>query len=242
MEGRIFVTGDTHGGNNGDMRKLNSEKWPEGTKLTREDYLIIVGDCGLVWYNKESKYYKENVWWQKWITDKPWTTLFIDGNHENHDMLDKLPKVKMFEGTVGWVKDHLYHLKRGEVYNIAGKKIFCMGGADSIDKEHRIIGQSWWPQEIPNTAEMEYGMENLDKHDNDVDYILSHNGPNHVLDAYLYQHNIGWKVNKIKDPVVRYLEHIAQTCKFKGLYFGHWHDDWSFKKYHMLYQTIVELK
>ena len=137
---KVFVCGDTHGGSNHDMDKLSTKKWKEGKDLTRDDYLIIAGDCGLVWYSESCSHYKNDLHWQRWITEKkPWTTLFIDGNHENHDMLGELEQIEMFGGTVGKVREHLYHLKRGQVYTIAGKKFFCMGGAVSSDKEHRTI-------------------------------------------------------------------------------------------------------
>lgn len=46
---RIFVTGDLHG--QIDIRKLNKRNFPIQEELTKEDYLIIVGDFGLVWHD-----------------------------------------------------------------------------------------------------------------------------------------------------------------------------------------------
>ena len=45
---RIFVTGDTHG--DYDIAKLNTHNFPVQRELTKEDYLIIAGDFGCVWY------------------------------------------------------------------------------------------------------------------------------------------------------------------------------------------------
>ena len=44
---RIFVTGDTHG--DYDWHKLTSKSFPEQKELTKDDYVIIVGDFGGVW-------------------------------------------------------------------------------------------------------------------------------------------------------------------------------------------------
>ena len=69
---KIFITGDTHGSIN--ISKLNSKNFPEGNNLTKNDYVIICGDFGLVWNNNG-----EDHLWRRWLDDKPWTTLFVDG-------------------------------------------------------------------------------------------------------------------------------------------------------------------
>lgn len=84
---RIFVTGDLHG--QIDIRKLNKRNFPIQDELTKEDYLIIVGDFGLVWHDT-----KEEQYWTKWLSTRNFTTLFIDGNHENFDRLDAYPVEK----------------------------------------------------------------------------------------------------------------------------------------------------
>ena len=43
----IYVTGDIH--LNHDSAKLNSTFFPEGKNLTKNDYVIICGDCGFTW-------------------------------------------------------------------------------------------------------------------------------------------------------------------------------------------------
>ena len=68
---RIYITGDTHGYN--DIDKLTSHRWPEGSKLTKDDVLIIAGDFGLMFspYKDETERY-----WLDWLDGRPWTTLF----------------------------------------------------------------------------------------------------------------------------------------------------------------------
>jgi len=248
--GRIFITGDTHGGQSsrtqpkGDMAKLNSKLWPEGKTLTRDDYLIVAGDFGIPWFSSEyHKQFRKEEHWRKWLIKKPWTTLFIDGNHENHDMLAQLPQVDMFGSKVGKVCDHLYHLKRGEIYIINDKKFFTFGGAESTDKEGRSEGIDWWRQEVPSVAEMDHGLGVLERHNNEVDFIISHNCPRSVSNEFIRQHNAeGLYYVKINDPVGKYLEHIVSFVKFKKLFYGHWHEDWEYGKYRVLYQNVVEIK
>lgn len=70
----IYITGDIHG----DPSKLSSDIFPEQKEMTKDDYVIICGDFGLIWEQKESKTEK---YWLDWLEEKPFTTLFVDGNH-----------------------------------------------------------------------------------------------------------------------------------------------------------------
>lgn len=144
----IFVTGDTHA--NLDIGKLSTRKFPEQKELTKEDFLIVCGDFGLVWDGSARE-----IYWQDWLSDKNFTTLWIDGNHENFDILYELPLTEKFGGKVREIAPDIYHLDRGQVLTIDNQKIFVMGGARSHDREHRIEHISWWEQEMPTSAEME---------------------------------------------------------------------------------------
>ena len=88
---RIFVTGDTHG--QIDIMKLNTRMWPEQKDLTKDDYLIICGDFGLLFNYKETGksvsacpedtcWGDDEIWLYNWYCEKPFTILWVDGNHE----------------------------------------------------------------------------------------------------------------------------------------------------------------
>ena len=120
----IYVTGDTHA--DLDIGKLAVRFFPQQKNLTKDDYLIICGDFGLVWDDSKRERY-----WQKWLSDKNFTTLWVDGNHENFDYLSTFPLTDRFGGKVREITPSIYHLDRGQVLTIDGKKIFVMGGASS---------------------------------------------------------------------------------------------------------------
>ena len=240
--GKIFLTGDTHIPI--DIKKLNSKNFKLGNTLTKEDYVIVLGDFGLIWNYIQSDKTEEH--WKKWLNDKPWTTLFVDGNHDNIIRLNELPTERKFGGIVGKVSDSIYHLKRGEIYTINDKLFFIMGGAESIDKLYRTINVDWWEEEIPSYNEMDYGLSNLEKYSNSVDYILTHTGPIHCVRSILnkYRHSIyDNTVQKISDPVSKYLSHIDEICSFDTWFFGHMHENWVSDngKYICLYEDIMEL-
>lgn len=98
----IYVTGDTHA--NIDIEKLNTTKFPQQKTLTKDDYLIICGDFGLCWDGS-----RREMWWQDWLTAKNFTTLWIDGNHENFDMLYQFPLEDRFGGKVRQIAPDIYH-------------------------------------------------------------------------------------------------------------------------------------
>lgn len=231
----LFVTGDIHGPH--DIAKLNTKNFPEGKGLTKDDYVVCTGDFGLIWdVNKSTK---GEAYLLDWLTEvKPWTTLFVDGNHENFDRLYELPVIDKFGGKVGKVNDSIYHLRRGEVYNILDKKIFTFGGADSIDKLSRIVNISWWKEEIPSYKEVHHALDNIEENDYNVDYIFTHTCPISVANQIRakYDHY------KIPDQVELMLEDFNKKLKFKEWYFGHWHIDDVFEdKYFCQYQAIKKL-
>ncbi|WP_246361985.1 metallophosphoesterase family protein [Paenibacillus alba] len=104
----IYITGDVHGSIS-IGRRLNTKNFPEQKKMTKDDFVIISGDFGLIWNGD-----KEDQYWLKWLhKEKPFTTLFIDGNHENHDMLDAYPVEIWNGGKVHRINDSVIHLMRG---------------------------------------------------------------------------------------------------------------------------------
>jgi len=126
----IYITGDTHGII--DWGKINTSRFPEQKDLTKDDYLIVLGDFGGVWGDADQDRYI-----QKTYGERNFTTLFIDGNHENHDLLDSYPVEEWCGGKVHRITDSIIHLMRGQVFVINGIKFFTMGGAESTDKAWR---------------------------------------------------------------------------------------------------------
>ena len=77
----IYITGDTHC----NFERLSEEKFLVQTDMTKDDYVIICGDFGGVWtFEEESSREKEML---DWLDSRNFTTLFVDGNHENYTRL-----------------------------------------------------------------------------------------------------------------------------------------------------------
>ena len=221
----IFVTGDLHG--NIDKSKLNTKFFPQQKELTKNDFVIIAGDFGGIWDESRS----EN-WLLRWLEKKSFTTLFVDGNHENFDLLNSYPVTTWNGGKVHEIRPGILHLMRGQVFQIEGMKFFTFGGADSIDKHYRTEGVSWWPQERPTEEEFEEGMNNLAKHNYSVDYIITHTAPLNIVEQLT-------AYSTFLDPTTIMLSVFQEKINFKHWYFGHFHEDTTLENYTALYQEVV---
>jgi predicted phosphodiesterase len=226
----IYVTGDTHG--RLDIGKLYNF-CDNNPKLTRDDYVIIVGDFGGV---MSEKYLEQDL---QAYADMPFTVLFVDGNHENFDMLNSYPVSTWKGGKVHRIKDNIIHLMRGQVFTIEGKTFFTFGGATSVDKYNRKEGVSWWRQEMPSYAELDEGIANLELHGNEVDYIITHSCGERAL-MYPPLRTASFQYGRY--PENQMLAYFEDRIKFKHWYFGHIHIDARLSdKYTVLYQEIIKI-
>ena len=204
------------------------------------DFLIVLGDFGVLWQKADAgewrlRYEKHAL---EWLTTRPWTTLFIDGNHENFDRLDALEVSDWHGGKVHAVNDHVIHLMRGQIYDIEDKSFFAMGGAPSIDKHLRIPRTSWWEQEIPSDNERNEAISNLDKANWKVDYVLTHDCP-----ACAYE-RLGELLGHYYDADEWniWLDGIEERLDYKKWFYGHYHEDFpEEEKLVPLYNDVVRL-
>ena len=231
----IYITGDTHS----DFSRFKENKFPIQTEMTKDDYVIICGDFGGVWtFEEESSREKEIL---DWLNNKNFTTLFVDGNHENFNRLYNYPVEEWHGGKIHKIRDSVLHLMRGEVFDIDNKKIFVFGGASSHDIQYRKRGAyfrirdfSWWDLELPTEEEIQNGIKKLEKANYKVDYIISHCCPTNIQTFI----NPSFK----KDILTDYLQEISEKCEFKKWYFGHYHEYRQVNtQYVLLYEDIVPL-
>ena len=68
----IYITGDTHGG----FQRFSTDHFPQQKRMNRDDCTVITGDFGGLWDDSPREAY-----WLDWLEKKPFTTLFVDGNH-----------------------------------------------------------------------------------------------------------------------------------------------------------------
>ena len=229
----IYLTGDTHIPI--DIDKLSRKSFPEQNQLTRDDFIIVLGDFGLLW--RKDKTYR---YWLDILSAKRYTLLFVDGNHENFDWLNSLPVESWHGGRVHRISENIRHLMRGEVFEIDGSTFFTLGGAVSHDRIYRTEGISWWPQEVPSKAEIDHAIDTLARHGNQVDYVLTHTCPFDALPEVRLRVN-SWD-EYANHSVEKNLQAINDTIQYTDWYFGHWHMDFNYNPYHAMYNRVLRLK
>lgn len=228
----FYITGDTHIPI--DFDKLRMENFPLSSSLSKKDYLIICGDFGAIWDDSPKRL--ECI---SYLSDSPFTTLFIDGNHENFDMLYRLPVSQWCGGKVHFIRDTVIHLMRGQVFNIDGTKFFTMGGGYSLDRYHREEGVSWWPEEMPSKYDYEQARRNLQDNSNSVDFIISHTCPS-MLTKYFG--STKFPPENPESELNSFLQLVYNNVSFKKWFFGHMHADMILEeRFFAIYDNIRSL-
>lgn len=182
--------------------------------------MIICGDFGLVWNNSASEQY-----WLRWLDARPFTTLFVDGNHEGFSLLNSLPETTWNGGAVHQVATSVLHLKRGQLFNIDGYRIFTMGGATSseYDRTHRIQGKTWFTEEIPNEQERATALETLDAADWACDFVITHCAPSSSAQG-ISEHTDRLEIHPM-DEYTDWLQTIQDRLTYRHWFCGHYHID-----------------
>ena len=232
----IYITGDTHCPTG--MDKLNETNFPQQKHMTKKDYVIICGDFGDIWSAKSNEQ-KDML---QWLSQRNFTTLFLDGNWENYGKLSSQTITVWNGGSAHRLTDSVIHLMRGQVFDLQGYSIFTMGGARSHDIENGVLNpkapdfeeqywalrrmgarfrvnhRSWWKQELPSKTEYEEAQRSLERIQYEVDYVITHCAPSSIVDilgdgGYVYDH------------LTDFLEEVRERAKFHYWLFGHYHDN-----------------
>lgn len=228
----IYLTGDTH--RDISISKLSTTNLrAAGHTIGENDFLIILGDGGFVWDGSNS-----DLYWQKWLEGKPWTTIVIPGNHENYNLLQLYPLVEFNGAAAREINSKLFYIERGYIMELEGLKFFCMGGAQSHDMAYRTEGKSWWKEELPNSTEFARGIDTLSQEgiNFSIDYLLTHCAGTHIA------HKMGYYS---QDYLTNYLYYLEKeyNLQFKHNYFGHYHRDEQIDDLHTcLYNKIIKLE
>lgn len=226
----IYITGDTHGTEEIGRITRYRKTFPQLQTLGNDDIVLVLGDFALPWTNDDEEKKALGA-----LASKPWTTAFIDGNHECFPLLASLPTEIRWGSDVGVVAPNIVHLRRGRIYDMNGTTFWCMGGALSIDRASRTRNETWFEEEMLSREDEKRGLEMLSKRDFTVDYILTHAGP-----CMAFPDN-GLKYYFASDAVTDYLDSVYRHTTFRRWFVGHYHKDDTGKRIRLLYQDFVRI-
>ena len=174
-----------------------------------------------------------------WLNEKPFTTLWVDGHHENFDILSSIPIENWHGGTVHRVRPNVFHLMRGQLYEIDGLTFFAMDGASSHDindgipdpsspdfkKQYRSLRKkntvvralrsSWRPDELMSDAEYLSALDSLEKAHWKVDYVISHCALSSIAQSLRPTYK--------PDSLTEFFEMVSRQLGFQYWLFGHYH-------------------
>lgn len=208
--GGVHITGDTHG----DISRFFVGQPTEETGWSARDTLIVCGDFGYIF---SADRFEERL--LDLLEQKPYTICFCDGNHDHIPAICSYPETQWNGGRAHRIRRNLYHLMRGQVYEINGKSFFTMGGAYSLDRQRRQEGVSFWHEELPSAAEYHEAVQNLRRAGNRVDCIITHTAPRDIL------YRLGKYPDRHEAELTGFLEWIEHDIHFGQWFFGHLHED-----------------
>lgn len=201
----VYVTGDIHG----DISDLDSRNI---SKLKKGDFLIITGDFGFIWDN--SKVELKNL---KKLSKKKFTILFVEGVHENFELLEKYEECEIFSAKAKKIADNIYCLNRGDIYIIEGKSYFCLGGGDVDDIFENQDPDILNHKSMPTDDQLKYAVDNLQNNGKKVDYIITHEAPASVK-------RLIKRDSTINDLNI-FFDTILHNVRYKKWFFGSLHTD-----------------
>ena len=245
----IGVTGDTYG----NFVRFNRKYFPEMNILSRDDIVIICGDHGGVWFGDERDDRSLDF-----LESRPFTTVFVDGNHENFDALASYPVEEWNGGKVHFIRPHVIHSIRGQVFTLQGHTFFTVGGAQSYDIQHgildpetpdfeqeywfrrrtrqmfRVKGVSWWSEELPSGEEYLTAVETLERIQWKVDYVITHCAPSSIARTMNRHYR--------PDALTDFLEVVNQHLDFRYWLLGHYYENRKLTPKHiLLWEEIVQI-
>ncbi|MBQ7741157.1 MAG: metallophosphoesterase [Eubacterium sp.] len=223
----VYITGDTHG-------DLSFFKNPKLKKLTDDDTLIICGDFGFLWDGSDKE--KKAL---DYLTKRKYTICFVDGAHENFDMLNQYSPYRYKGGNAQKIASNIFRLMRGEIFTFERKTFFVMGGGESEDAEMRKEGKSWWKDEMPSAEELLNGAQNLKDAEDKVNYVLTYEAPAIAKD-FIRLHT---KQDVKLTPLNTYLEELMKSVDYTHWYFGSLHIDLNIsRKMTAVFNEIIPIK
>lgn len=205
----VYVTGDLHG----DLERF---KTPAAKKLKAGDTLLVCGDFGFIWDGSKQE---EKVLSK--LGEKKYNICFVEGTHENFPILNSFEVTEWNGGRVHHIAGGIYHLMRGQIFNIEGLNIFTMGGGESPDIDIRMSNDNWYPEESPSQQELLEGAENISKYDNKVDVVITHEPSAKVKEFLQMKYTDRTRLTLLNT----YFEELSTSVEYRKWYFGSLHMD-----------------
>lgn len=267
----IYLTGDIHGN---PCERFSFSKHPTLWELTKDDIVFILGDFGLPWGienpAREQSWKQEELYYLNWLSEKPWTTIALAGNHDDRCAISLMKEVDLFGGkarqfsTDGRTYNNIFYVDNPTAMKIDGIKYLLIPGARSHDiqdgilnpgdlriaewrhsgKMFRVRDYEWWddePVDIAATTELLWTLGE----DYVPDYILTHEAPFDYIAKWDAMVQLSVQMEETNDEE-KYLSELAEKYLNQGQtiwFHGHHHLDrgWT-QDCRCIYHSILEIE
>jgi UDP-2,3-diacylglucosamine pyrophosphatase LpxH len=202
---RYVILGDTHGDFFWTLKVLDHAK---DLKIST---IFQVGDWGFLWPDENGKTGDQVAALAEALRSRGQRMFFIDGNHDWHP---KLRRRKKWPAEIAYCpRGHIHVFVNDDGQNV---RVGFLGGAPSIDKQFRVEGEDWWPEEEIQDDELPVGK---------CDVLITHDAPErpHNLAELELPMSL---VYRCRMSMAKIQQAVRQTQP-RLLYHGHYH--WPYK-------------
>lgn len=201
----IAVFGDWHGDAGWALTAIRSAA-REGVRTA-----IHVGDFGYDFPGAKRGRYESKL--SKYLVELDLTLVLSLGNHDNHSSASQ---VEIEADGMGRIRPNIRLLPRGGRATLEGAVVGGLGGAFSVDKNHRTEGRDWWATEEPNEQEAHALITG-----GPVDLLITHDVPAGV--PLRSDFELSREMQDRAEVTRLLLADVVQKLKPPQLVAGHWH-------------------
>lgn len=228
----IYITGDTH------RDFTHIKKFCVEQNTTINDTMIILGDACINYMLDQ-----HDVEFKTYLSKFPIKFFCVHGNHEQRPEAIMSYIYDDISGTYYEEEfPNIQFARDGNIYEFNDKEYIVIGGAYSVDKEYRLLGNGkWWANEQPSQSvkeDVEWTLENICEWH--IDGVLSHTCPFKYEPIEMFLSGIDQR--NVDDSTERWLDIIEERLKYDAWWCGHWHTDKNVDKMHFLFNDIIELR
>lgn len=235
---KILIHGDMHGDANAQgaasnvsveyarTKRASSIRAVDNASRLGCEFIIQVGDFGGTWPGWFGMVFTDRL--NAALIDANIRLIWLDGNHEGFDAIDRLKKYGL-RNTRGqlFLRSNILYSPRGTSWIMDNKRFMTIGGAYSIDKEWRTVGESWWPQEQLTDQEVLGIVNNAigrrERNKPEVDYLFTHDCHPHTPFKFRLKNDPESNMHRDK------IKTIVDALRPRMWWHGHMHEkyDWT---------------
>jgi hypothetical protein len=200
----VLVAGDWHRNPHAAFPK----KVVELAKSLQIDTILHVGDFGYKYGSTDAYMFEKPL--HRALLEADVKLVWVDGNHENHPMLNELPRLDNGFVQTG-ARGNIFYAPRGHRWEWSGRRFGALGGAWSPNWAKLKEGRTLFLElEQPTWADLEL------LGDNPLDYLVTHDVPERLA----IKSPFGLPTKTVTREI---LQQAVDRTNPKRIFSGHWH-------------------